>query len=206
MKKTVIVLSLSLLVLIGCSKLKESKNEAATSLIEKAAEAISGQKMDALDVNHLEDNHAVVDITVGDENLQDHFKKGFGNITATKETIAIAIAGGENGQDNILIGFQGKDLTAERPIKGKMIKGENAGFTFSMTKVTDSGMDVQLSFEAEGEIISLQKDKVVIKVKGKTGSSMDAESPDKWKPYEGTIILNYPVFQAVGSSKEDFTY
>ena len=35
---------------------------------------------------------------------------------------------------------------------------------------------------------------------------MDAESPDKWKPYEGTITLNYPVFQAVGSSKEDFTY
>src|SRR5690606_24345173 len=124
--------------LMGCSKLKEKKNEAATSLIEKATEAISGQKMDALDVNHIEDNHAVVDITVGDENLQDHFKKGFGNITATKETIAIGIAGGENGEDNILIGFQGKDLTAERPIKGKMVKGENAGFTFSMTKVTDS--------------------------------------------------------------------
>lgn len=206
MNKTVLALSTSLFVFAGCSEVKEKKNEAATSLIEKTIEATTGKKVDVLDVNHIEDNNAVVDVTIGGENLQDHFKKGFGNITASKETIAITIAGGENGQDNILIGFQGKDLTAQRPIKGRMIKGENDSFTFSITKVTDNSMDVQLSFEAEGEIVSLQKDKVVIKVKGKTGSQLDAENPDKWKDYEGTITLNYPVFQAMGSSKEDFTY
>lgn len=203
MKKTILTIPCSLLLLTGC---QEMKNKAGSSLVEKTIEAATGKKVGTLDVNHIEDNNAIVDITIGDENLQDHFKKGFGSITASKETIAITIAGGENGQDNILMGFTGKDLNAERPIKGKMVKGENDGFTFSITRVTNNAMDVQLSFEAEGEIVSLQKDKIVIKVKGKTGSSSDAENPDKWKPYEGTITLNYPVFQALGSSKEDFIY
>lgn len=203
MNKIFLTLSCASLILSGCG---DTSNKAGTSLVEKTIEAATGKKVDALDVNHIEDNNAIVDITIGDENLQDHFKKGFGNITASKETIAITIAGGENGQDNILIGFTGKDLTTERPIKGKMVKGENDGFTFSITRVTDNAMDVQLSFEAEGEIVSLQKDKIVIKIKGKTGSSMDPENPEKWKPYEGTITLNYPVFQALGSKKEDFVY
>ncbi len=203
MNKILLTLSCASLILAGCG---DTSNKASTSLVEKTIEAATGKKVDALDVNHIEDNNSVVDVTIGDENLQDHFKKGFGNITASKETIAITIAGGENGQDNILMGFTGKDLTAEHPIKGKMVKGENDGFTFSITRVTENAMDVQLSFEAEGEIVSLQKDKIVIKAKGKTGSSSDAENPDKWKTYEGTITLNYPVFQALGSSKEDFIY
>lgn len=203
MNKIFLTLSCASIILSGCG---DTSNKVSTSLVEKTIEAATGKKVDALDVNHIEDNNAVVDVTIGDENLQDHFKKGFGNITASKETIAITIAGGENGQDNILMGFTGKDLTAERPIKGKMVKGENDGFTFSITRVTDNAMDVQLSFEAEGEIVSLQKDKIVIKVKGKTGSSSDAENPEKWKTYEGTITLNYPVFQALESSKEDFIY
>lgn len=203
MTKNILTLSCVLLMLSGCS---DAKKEASSSMAEKAIEAISGNKIDAADAKHIEDNNAVVDITLGGENLQNHFRKGFGSITASKETMAITIARGENGQDNILIGFTGKDLTAERPIKGKMVKGEMDGFTFSIMKATESGMDVQLSFEAEGEIVSLQKDKIVIKVKGKTGSQLDAENPEKWKDYEGTITLNYPVFQALGSPKEDFIY
>jgi len=203
MKRITLTIACFLLLLAGC---QEAKKKATTSILEKSIEAVSGKKMDVADLDNIEKNNAVVDVTIDDENLQDHFKKGFGNITASKETIAITIAGGENGQDNILLGFTGKDLTAEKNIKGKMVKGENAGFTFSIMKVTDNGMDAQLSFEAEGEIISLQKNKVVIKVKGKTGSSADAEKPENWKSYEGTITLNYPVFQALDSSKEDFVY
>ncbi|WP_313029295.1 hypothetical protein [Soonwooa sp.] len=203
MNKILLTLFGASLILSGCG---DTGNKAGTSLVEKTIEAATGNKVDALDVNHIEDNNAVVDVTIGDENLQDHFKKGFGSITASKETIAITIAQVDNGQDNILIGFTGKDLTALRPIAGKMVKGENDGFTFSITRVTDNAMDVQLSFEAEGEIVSLQKDKIVIKVKGKTGSSADAENPEKWKSYEGTITMNYPVFQALGSEKEDFIY
>lgn len=203
MKRIILTIPCFLLLITGC---QEAKNKAGTSAVEKAIEAASGRKIDALDVDNIENNNAVVDVTVDGKNLQSHFKKAFGSITASKETIAITIAGGENGQDNILLGFTGKDLNAERPIKGKMVKGENDGFTFSITKVTDNGMDVQLSFEAEGEIVSLQKDKIVIKIKGKTGSSLDAEKPENWKPYEGKITLNYPVFQAIGNSKEDFVY
>lgn len=139
-------------------------------------------------------------------NIRNDFENGFGSITASKETIAITIAGGENGQDNLLIGFTGKDLTSERPIKGKMVKGENAGFTFSMMKLVDNGMEALISMEAEGEIISMSQEKTVIKVKGTLSTALDAESPEKWKNYEGKITMNYPIFQAIGSSKEDFTY
>ncbi len=206
MSKIIVILSGCILLLSACTQIKEKKSEIATSLVEKSLEAVSGQKIDVLDIDHIGDNYAVVDVQFGDENLEDLFKKGFGSITASKETIAITVAGGEKGQDNIIIGFTGKDLIAERPIRGKMVKGENDGFVFSKSRVTDKGMEVQMSFEAEGEIVSLQKDKVVIKVKGKTGSSLDAENPEKWKPYEGTIILNHPVFQALQSSKDEFVY
>lgn len=203
MKKLLLTIPCFLLLLVGC---KDAKNKATTSILEKSIEAVSGKKVDMADVDNIENNKSEVNVVLDGENINKNFENAFGSITASKETIAITIVGGENGQDNILLGFTGKDLTAQRPIKGKMMKGENDGFTFSITKVTDNAMDMQLSFEAEGEIVSLQKDKVVIKVKGKTGSSSDAENPDNWKSYEGTITLNYPVFQALDSSKEDFMY
>jgi hypothetical protein len=203
MRKITGVFSGLLLVFTGC---QQNNSETKTSLVEKSIEAISGQKIDALDVDNIESNVAEVAITVGDENLQSHFKKGFGSITASKETIAITIAGGENGQDNILIGFTGKDLTSAQPISGKSNPTDGNVFTFSIMKVTDKGMESLLSFESEGEIASLHGDQAIIKVRGKLGYAPDAENPGKWKNYKGTITLNHPVFQALGSSKEDFQY
>lgn len=206
MKNYVGMLGILFFMAIGCNKWEEKKNELKTEMIEKAIETASGQEIDALDISHVEENAAVVDIQIGDENIQNQFTNGFGSITASKETIAITIAGGENRQDNILMGFTGKDLTTLRPISGKMVVGENDGFTFSKTFIKDNSMEIQMSFEAEGEITQLQKDKVVIKVKGKIGAAMDVEKPENWKDYEGTITLHHPVFQALGSSKEDFIY
>jgi len=204
MQKSFLSLSLALLLITGCN---DPSNKASTSIAEKTIEAISGNKIDAVDITKVEKNNSIIDVAIGDENLKNHFKNSFGSITASKETIAITIAQVDGGQDNIVMGFTGKDLTALSPITGKITKGENDGFTFSIMKVTqNSGMEVLISFEAEGEITTLQKDKVVIKVKGKIGSSSDAENPDKWQAYEGTITLNYPVFQALGSKKEDFLY
>lgn len=206
MKNYVGMLGILFFMAIGCNKWEEKKNELKTEMIEKAIETASGQEIDALDISHVEENAAVVDVQIGDESLKNRFENGFGSITASKETIAITIAGGENGQDNILIGFTGKDLTSMRPIAGKMVVGENDGFTFSRTIIKDNAMEVELSFEAEGEITQLKNDKVIIKIKGKIGSPMDTEKPENWKDYAGTITLNYPVFQALGSSKEDFIY
>lgn len=203
MKKILLTIPTLLLLLVGC---KDASNKAATSALEKSIEAVSGKKIDMADVDNVEKNKSEVNLVLDGESIDKNFENAFGSITASKETIAITITGGENGQDNILIGFTGKDLIGERPIKGKMVKGENDGFTFSIMKVADNGMDAQLSYEAEGEIVSLQKDKIVIRVKGKIGSSLDSEKPENWKPFEGTVTLNYPVFQALDSSKEDFLY
>lgn len=203
MKKILLTIPCCLLLLAAC---KDAKNEAATSVLEKSIEAVSGKKMDLADVDNIEKNKPEVDLVLDDENISNRFKNGFGSITASKETIAITINGGENGQDNILLGFTGKDLISERPIKGKIAKGENSGFTFSMMKVNDNGAETFVSFEAKGEIIAISETKTVIKVKGSLASTLDADSPEKWQPYEGTITLNHPVFQAIGNSKEDFTY
>ena len=194
------------MVIFSCNKLEEKKNEASTSLIENVLEAATGNEIDALDVDNIEKNSSVVEVEIDGVNIQKDFENGFGSITASKETIAITIAGGENGQDNILLGFTGKDLTSEKPIKGKMVKGENAGFTFSMMKVVGNNMEALISMEAEGEIISMNAEKTVIRIKGSLSTTLDAENPENWKKYEGTITLNYPVFQALGSSKDDFTY
>lgn len=205
MIKLTIILAIAMII-FSCNKLEEKKKEASTSLIENAVEAATGNEYDALDVNTIDKNNSVVDVEIDGKNILKDFENGFGNITASKETIAITIAGGENGQDNILLGFTGKDLTMEKPIKGKMVKGENAGFTFSTMKVVDNGMEALISMEAEGEIISMNTEKTVIQIKGSLSSTLDAENPEKWKKYEGTITLNYPVFQALGASKEDFIY
>ena len=205
MKKLTIITAIGIFI-FSCNKLEEKKKEASTSLIENALEAATGNEYDAVDVNNIDKNSSNVDVEIDELNIRNDFENGFGSITASKETIAITIAGGENGQDNLLIGFTGKDLTSERPIKGKMVKGENAGFTFSMMKVVDNGMEALISMEAEGEIISMSQEKTVIKIKGSLSTALDAESPEKWKNYEGTITMNYPIFQAIGSSKEDFIY
>lgn len=203
MKKILLTIPCFLLLIAGC---QEAKNKAATSVLEKSIEAVSGKKIDVADVDNIEKNKSEVDLVLDGENIRKSFENGFGSITASKETIAITIAGGENQQDNILLGFTGKDLTTERPIKGRMSKSENSGFSFSMMKVNDNGAETLLSFEAEGEIISMNEAKTVIKVKGSLASTLDADNPEKWKHYEGTITLNYPVFQAIGNTKEDFTY
>lgn len=203
MKKTLLTIPCCLLLLAAC---KDAKNKAATSVLEKSIEAVSGKKIDMADVDNIEKNKSEVDLVLDGKNISDNFKNGFGSITASKETIAITINGGENGQGNILLGFTGKDLTTERPIKGKISKGENSGFTFSMMKVNDNGAETFVSFEAEGEIIAISEAKTVIRVKGSLSSTLDADSPEKWKHYEGTITLNYPVFQAIGNTKEEFMY
>lgn len=203
MKKKVLTIPCFLLLLTGC---REVKSKTGISMAENAIEAISGQKIDMADVDNIGKNKSEVNVVLDGENISKNFESGFGSITASKETIAITIAGGENGQDNILLGFTGKDLTAERPVKGKTMKGQNSGFSFSMMKVTDSGAETLISFETEGEIVSMNPEKTIIKVKGNLSTTLDAENPEKWKPYEGTIILNYPVFQSLGSVKEDFIY
>ncbi len=78
--------------------------------------------------------------------------------------------------------------------------------SFSMMSIENNGINTLISHEAEAEIIQFTEKKTIIKVKGKIGYPADATSPEKPKDYEGTITLNYPVFQALGSSKEDFTY
>lgn len=205
MKNLTIITAIGMLI-FSCSKIEEKQKEASTSLIENALETATGNEIDVLDVDNIEKNSATVDIKMEGENLNKKFENGFGSITASKETIAITINAGEEGQDNILLGFTGKDLTQNHPIKAKVNNSEGVSMSFSTMRFNDNGMNTMISHEAEAEIVQLSAEKTIIKIKGKIGNPADAENPEKLKSFEGTITLNYPVFQALGSSKEDFTY
>src|SRR5690606_33664535 len=195
-----------ILMILSCNKIEETKQNLSKSVTEKAIEAVSGMEIDTYDVENADKNSVEVDLKSDDLDFESKFKNGFGTVTATKETIAITVSAGENSEKNILIGFTGKDLTTQKPIIGKMNNSEGNSMSFSTTDFANNGMDAMISFEAEGEIQKISDQKVVISVKGKLGYPADTENPEKWKSYEGIITLNYPVFQAIGSSKEDFTY
>lgn len=204
--KKLVMLSAIGMVIFSCNKLEEKKKEASASLIENALETATGNEIDVLDVDNIEKNSATVDIKMDGENLMKQFENGFGSITATKETIAITINAGENGKDNILMGFTGKDLTQNHPIKAKVNNTDGVSMSFSTMRLDNNGMNTMISHEAEAEIVQLSAEKTIIKIKGKIGYPADAESTEKLKSFEGTITLNYPVFQALASSKDDFTY
>lgn len=177
-----------------------------TSILETVLEKATGIDTDMNNINNSEKNKADIDIKDSGLNLNERFRNGFATITATKEVISLTITNEEGGQDNILIGFTGTDLTQIRPIIGKMnTSGENS-MTFSTANYKNNEADMMMAFDVEGEILSLKPEKTVIRLKGNIGYTADAQHPEKWKAFGGTVTLNYPVFQALGNDKEDFVY
>lgn len=205
MMKKAIILNL-VLIFSSCNKIEETKENLSKSATEKAIEAASGMEINTYDVENADKNSVEVNLKSDEIDFFEKFKNAFGTVTVTKESIAITVSAGENTEQNILIGFTGKDLTAEKPINGKLNNLDGNSISFSTADYSNNGMDMMLSFEAEGEIKEISDQKVVVEVKGKLGYPADAENPEKWKEYEGEIILNYPVFQSIGSSKNDFIY
>jgi hypothetical protein len=186
----------------GCGGIEEKKASALETVLKKT----TGIDTDMDNLNNSEKNKADIDIKDDGLNLNQRFRNGFATITAAKEVIALTITNEEGGQDNILIGFTGTDLTQMRPIKGKMNTSGAISMSFSTANYKNNGADMMTAFDVEGEILSLKPEKTVIRLKGNIGYSQDAQHPEKWKAFEGTVTLNYPVFQALGSAREDFVY
>lgn len=186
----------------GCGDNEEKKASALETVLKKT----TGIDTDMDHLNNSEKNKADIDIKDQGLNLNERFKNGFATITAAKEVISLTITNEEGGQDNILIGFTGTDLTQMRPIKGRMnTSGENS-MSFSTANYKNNEADMMMAFDVEGEILSLKPEKTVIRLKGNIGYTQDAQNPEKWKAFEGSVTLNYPVFQALGKAKEDFIY
>lgn len=208
--KNLLLLSLIIFFLTSCNFIEEKKNDLGSSVTEKILEKASGYSdIDIADANDLDKNKVVVDIQLNGKNLQDKFKNSFGNITASKESIAITITNNLEGfSDNILLGFTAKDLTASKPIKGNMQSDDSnqTTFQFSLSHASENGMDIKLSQEASGEIIQLTDKKVIIKVSGKLYSMENFETPEKWENYSGTITMEYPAYITMGFKKEDLNY
>ncbi|MBL7707294.1 MAG: hypothetical protein JNM21_17240 [Taibaiella sp.] len=191
-----------LCVLAGCNTIQEKKTSALETVLEQA----TGIDADIDNLKNTGSNKAEIDISDDGLNLNERFNNGFATITAAKEVISLTITREENGQDNILLGFTGPDLTQMRPIEGRMNKSGENSMSFATAKYEKNEADMMMAFEVEGEIISLKPEQTVIRLKGQLGYAADAQTPGKWKAFAGTITLNYPVFQALGSAKEDFIY
>ena len=186
----------------GCNSNEEKKASAWETVLKKT----TGIDTDMDNLKNSEKNKVEIDIADDGLNLKERFKNGFATITAAKEVISLTITNEENGQDHILIGFTGTDLTQMRPIKARMnTNGENS-MSFSMANYKNNEADMMMAFDVEGEIISLKPEKAVIRLKGNIGYMADDQHPEKWKAFEGTLTLNYPVFQALGKDRKDFVY
>lgn len=203
MKRICFGLFSSLLLASACAG---DANDTGKPPVEKTSGESAAHRVDPPGINTTTQNQVLVEILLDGKSLEPRFKNGFGSITAAKESIAITVNATDAQKENLLIGFTGEDLTASRPISGKTTAAAGNGFTLSLLRITDNGMDALISFEAEGTLVSLSTAKAVINVSGKLGYATDTENPEKWKAYKGTVTLNYPVFQAIGSSKEEFTY
>lgn len=197
-----VILFVIVFCIAGCNSNEGKKTSALETVLEKA----TGIDTDMDNLNNSEKNKADMDIKDDGLNLNERFRNGFATITAAKKVISLTIANEEGGQDHILIGFTGTDLTQMRPIKGRMnTSGENS-MSFSTANYKNNEADMMMAFDVEGEILSLKPEKTIVRLKGNIGYTEDAQNPEKWKAFEGTVTLNYPVFQALGMAKEDFIY
>lgn len=203
MQRLLLILFSALLVCSGCG---EKKKEPSALTAERAIEALSGKEPDTRDGGTIERNNVDIDVLLDGENIGARFKDGFGSIAAARDEIVITVNATGERPDNLLIGFSATDLTTLRPIHGKTNAGDGKVFTLSLMKIIGNGMETMMSFDAEGTIVSMSNEKTIIKVAGHLGYPADAEDPEKWKKYQGTITLHYPVFQTVGIAKEDFIY
>jgi hypothetical protein len=203
MRRLLLILFSLLLVCSGCG---EKKKEPSALTAERAVDALSGKEPYTRDGGNIERNNVDIDVLLDGENIGARFKDGFGSIVANRDEIVITVNATGERPDNLLIGFSATDLTALRPIHGKTNAGDGKVFTLSLMKIIGNGMETMISFDAEGTIVSMSNEKTIIKVAGHLGYPADAENPEKWKKYQGTITLHYPVFQTVGIAKEDFIY
>ncbi|MBX9449753.1 MAG: hypothetical protein KL787_08575 [Taibaiella sp.] len=148
-----------LFVIVFCVAGCNSNEEKKTSALETVLKKTTGIDTDLNNLNNSEKNKAEIDIADDGLNLKERFKNGFATITAAKEVISLTITNEENGQDHILIGFTGTDLTQMRPIKGRMnTNGENS-MSFSTANYKNNEADMMMAFDVEGEIISLKPEK-----------------------------------------------
>lgn len=186
----------------GCNGNENNKNTALETFIKKTTDV----EVDFEYPENSEKNKADIAINDNGLNLKERFNNGFATISVNKEVISITITNEENGLDHLLIGFTNNDFTQLRPIKGKLNKDGDNSMSFSTVNYKDNQMDMMTGFIVEGEIISLKPEKIVIKLKGEMGYTIDSENPDKWKKFEGVITLNVPIFQALGNTKDEFVY
>lgn len=192
---------------LGCQKVKDEATESVTNtVIEKALDyAVSAPK----NIEQTNKNNAKVAIDLNGEKLfsnTDHFKS-IVNISG-KRMIVFSI---DAKDAKINISFSGLgNMLESKPITGINKKGQLdpkiAKETVATVSMVKENNFLYSLMDGKAVISKFTQDEIKIEFSGKAGTSMDANSPEKWKPIHGEIICNYPVINALQVKAEDIYY
>ncbi|MDD3772275.1 MAG: hypothetical protein PHC38_06430 [Weeksellaceae bacterium] len=203
MKTQIIKLTLILSLLFALTNCKKISEKVSTTVFEKAYESSTGQKIDAIEIGNMEKNKVTIDLKFGSPELDGRLNGDeiIGMVTAMEDAISVSVSvdGGEVG---MLMSFNGDELKNKKPIKGSPEGDINFSAAILFMGRDVEGMESWSSDDAVGELLTLNDKKAVLKAKG-TFTKIGGEEK---VPFDGTITIDYPVFQAIGGKKSDFEY
>lgn len=208
--KKILIFAMATLVVSSCNFGKKKKKDFATSFAEKVIEKTTGEKIDAPNLNNVENNKVKLNLTLGGESLESNFKNSRGMVTAMEEGLIINVSS-ENDEENIhaiVITVNAKDITSlAHPIKSSVDGNENTDskVTIMISKMGGNEFYGYMSTEGTVFIEKLNDDKALVHIDAKASMS---GSPDesKWVDLKGTIEIDYPVFSSLGVKKSSVTY
>lgn len=189
------------LALLSCGKIEEKKKQITASIAEKAVEKITGSEIDTFEFENIDKNKVSFDFQIQDDEIQNFFTKDFtGLVTIVDNSVAISCT--SETQGGVIVSFH-NDGNAKL---GRPISTQQDGIKCSLTVVPSldysEGIFGWVGDDMEAEIVSLNDDQVVVKLKGELAQSRNEEK----LPIEGNLTIKHPIFQVLGGKKTDYAY
>lgn len=189
------------LMILSCGKIEEKKKEISNSIAEKAMEKVLGTEYDSFETENAGETKVILDFKADNQDLQDFFKRDFtGMVTIVEESLSIN-CGDETSGGLLLILSNESKQKLNKPI-GTNQEGVEATFTVVPSLDPNVGIYGWMGENVDVEVVSLNDEKTIAKVKGLFTSTGSEEKI----PFEGTITIEKPIFQVFGGKKENYTY
>lgn len=203
MKKILFKSVFMLFVLASLTSCKNATEKVAASVFEKAMESATGEKIETFDIGNAAKTKATVDLNFGDQRLNNFFKDDdvVGMATAMEDALSITVSIG-GGEKSLSLNFNGDDLKNKKPLKGSADGDVKFSLAVLLMGEEFGGMEAWTSEDAVGELVTVSDKKLVVKANG----TLIKPNGDGGIPFDGTVTIDYPIFQAMGVSKSDFEY
>lgn len=206
--KNTLLLIFALTTLNSCSSVTENAEEA---IAEKLAGQLLGQDIDV--ENYSEENQAA---TVVKMNLSMDGEEVFQGvedfqpvISAQKELLAIQLSNDTDG--NVMLGLQGKDLYAQKPIVGYATEGQQNDneitCTLMLNKANSAGKTTMYMLkEGNIRVKEFSKKTVVLEINGTISELSHTTGGEDKKKISGEITLENPIMTSMGMKLDEILY